>query len=248
MKIKTVTLFLVLCIVSNAFSQKKINNYKYIIVPKIFDFQKEKDEYQLNSLMAFLFNKYGFQTVMEGDGYPEDINKNRCLALSSDVVKGSGLFKTKLNILLKNCNGQVVFTSKIGESREKDFKKAYTEALRNAFNDIKTLNYKYEPAIQEEIIPSVVAKPIPPKVVTPNDESINIEKTLSSVLYAQEIENGFQLVDSSPKVVYRLKNTGLNNVFLVEGKSAIVYKKGEHWFIDYYSGTTLKQDKLNIKF
>jgi hypothetical protein len=40
----------------------------------------------------------------------------------------------------------------------------------------------------------------------------------------------------------------LKNVFLVEGKNAMVYKKGDDWVIEYYSGSTLEQDPLNIKF
>ena len=75
-----------------------------------------------------------------------------------------------------------------------------------------------------------------------------VKEALSSVLYAQQIENGYQLVDSSPKVVYRIKNSGLNNVFLVEGKNAIVYKKGDSWVLEYYSENNLKQEALNIKF
>ena len=67
-------------------------------------------------------------------------------------------------------------------------------------------------------------------------------------MYAQEIENGFQLVDSSPKVVYRIKSTGLSNTYIVEGKSAIVYKKGDDWVLEYYEGSVLKQDLLYIKF
>ena len=80
------------------------------------------------------------------------------------------------------------------------------------------------------------------------EEKRTVIEGASNVLYAQEIENGFQLVDSSPKVIYRIKNTSLKNVFLVEGKNAMVYKKGDDWVIEYYSGSTLEQDPLNIKF
>ena len=37
-------------------------------------------------------------------------------------------------------------------------------------------------------------------------------------------------------------------LFLVEGKNAIVYKKGYDWVIEYYSGSTLEQEALNVKF
>ena len=67
-------------------------------------------------------------------------------------------------------------------------------------------------------------------------------------MYAQAVDNGFQLVDSSPKVVYRIKNTSMDNVFLVEGKNATLYKKDNQWVMEYYENDILKQDVLNIKF
>ena len=41
MKIKIFTILLSLVFISSAFSQSNLNNYKYIIVPKKYDFLKE---------------------------------------------------------------------------------------------------------------------------------------------------------------------------------------------------------------
>lgn len=249
MKTRIFTLIIGIFVITNVFSQKKLNNYKYIIVPEQFGFLNEKDQHQLNSLSVFLFNKYGFTAIIEGGDYPEDLSNNRCLALDSDVIKAPGLFKTKLSILLKDCKGQVVYTSKEGLSMEKDYKKGYTEALRNAFKNLKVLNYKYEP-MQTGAKPTFVSKPIPskPQKIIKKKELVSGDKNSSSVLYAQAIDNGFQLVDSSPKVVYLIKNTSLENVFIVENKNAIIFKKEDQWFLEYYSTNTLQQQKLNIKF
>ena len=289
MKTKFFAFFVTCFITIGAFAQTNLNSYKYVIVPNKFDFLKEKDQYQLNSLTNFLFNKYGFEALMEGESYPEDLAKNRCLALRSDVIKDSGMFKTKLSIEIKDCNDQVVFTSEVGESREKEYKTAYNQALREAFKSIEALNYKYKPSdkvtslevketpaknevaqeiqqLKQEIqnlkkekeaevvevektavrTPVVKSEPRPIEDVETIQEGV--EQVLSSVLYAQEIQNGFQLVDSSPKVVYRIKQTGANNVFIVENKSAIIYKKGDSWVLEYYLNDTLQQESLNIKF
>ena len=66
MKIKFFSMLIALIVVSNVYSQSNLNDYKYIIVPNKFDFLKEKDQYQLNSLAAFLFNKYGFLALKRG--------------------------------------------------------------------------------------------------------------------------------------------------------------------------------------
>ena len=55
-------------------AQKNINDYKYIIVPKTFDFLNSEDQYQLNSLTKFLFNKYDFEAYFVDDDFPEDFH------------------------------------------------------------------------------------------------------------------------------------------------------------------------------
>ncbi|WP_282134389.1 hypothetical protein [Seonamhaeicola maritimus] len=284
-----------LLLISNAFSQTNLNNYKYVIVPNKFDFLKDKDQYQLNSLAHFLFGKYGFTALMEGEDYPQDLKLNRCLALRSDVLKDSGMFKTRVKVELKDCNDQVVYSSGMGESREKEYKKAYNQSLREAFLFLRDLNYTYEPsesitslatsttsapqtAVKSEVsqeiqelkqeienlkkakvdatntglvvVPTPVVEPVPE--IVPKTEIVAAKtidnKPTSNVLYAQEISGGFQLVDSSPKVVYKIKSTGLDNVYLVDGKSAIIYKKGSAWIIEYSNNGNLKSEALNIKF
>ena len=70
----------------------------------------------------------------------------------------------------------------------------------------------------------------------------------SGVLYAQLIANGYQLVDNSLKVIYKLTKTTQPNYFLIQGGNGFVYKKDGQWIAEYYEGETLKQEVLNIKF
>lgn len=270
-----------------------LNDYKYVIVPKKFDFLKEANAYQLNSLTKFLFEKYGFTTLMEGDEMPDDFKKNVCLALHSDVLNDKGLFKTKLAVQLKSCEGRIVYTSKMGETREKDFKTAYHTALREAFTSFEGVNYHYvpnndKPDMQETIAQSSdqdeieklkaeieqlksESKPVEDNAgvktvvgyssaeVAVNAEtskaneavqkSENIKtETSKEILYAQVVDDGYQLVDSSPKVVYKLKKTGSDSIFLVESINGVLTKKGNDWVLEYYDNGNLVQKALNIKF
>lgn len=143
---KSILLLLaIVCLPSQLFSQESINSYKYIIIPSEYSFLKEKDRYQLNSLTKFLFNKYGYTAFFYEDQFPDDLQSNRCLAMYADVSNEKGLFKTKIKIDLKDCNGRIVYESKVGETREKEFDKAYNLALRDAFETYQHLDYKYEP-------------------------------------------------------------------------------------------------------
>lgn len=275
-------------IISNfsSFSQSSINDYKYILVPVQFEFLKEKDQYQINSLTKFLFNKYGYTAFMQDEELPEDLRNNRCLALTADIVKLNALLKTKMQIELKDCNGNLIQASDIGETREKEYAKAYNLALRDAFKTFQNANYSYQP--NENIISK--AAPLALQVIKENDEEIarlkqeiktlkeeqvevvdienpiivtqfpeqKIENVATQeiveshkidlgMLYAQPIENGFQIVDTTPKKVMVLQYSGIKDVFTVSGKKAIVFKKGDTWMYSE-SGDILKGEPINIKF
>ncbi|WP_248722178.1 hypothetical protein [Seonamhaeicola sp. ML3] len=272
MKIRFLVLAVVLFYVSSFYAQSSLDGYKYIIVPNKFDFLSEKNKYQLNGLTHFLFNKNGFKAIIEGEDYPKDLINNRCLALRSNVLREPGMFKTKLKLEFKDCNDKVVYVSPVGESREKEYKKAYHAAIRTVFEHLKKLNYSFKPSNSLTLTTEAYSEPIDAiksdesvkpeqqiqevkskvenrsKVSKPkHDESDKLKKSTSR-LYAQPIENGFQLVDTSPKVLYRIKNTGLTDVFLVEHLNGVIYKKAGDWILEYYDGETLVKQVLDLKF
>ena len=126
-------------------SAQELNQYKYIIVPEAFEISKEENQYQLNALTKFLFEKHGFKTLMKQEEKPLDLEESYCLGLNARVKDNSGLFVTKLVLQLEDCRGNIVFETKEGSSREKDYKAAHNEALRDAFSDIEELDYEFNP-------------------------------------------------------------------------------------------------------
>ncbi|WGD33759.1 hypothetical protein [Olleya sp. YS] len=248
-------------------AQKDLNDYKYIIVPEQFSCQKNPNDYRLNELTQFLLEKQDFKAYLASENLPEEANGNNCLSLYVDVTENNNMFKTKLTVNFKNCKNEVVFSSGEGESREKQFKTAYNIALRNAFKTFDSFKHNYNKAtevkpemeaqhsedkaevivqagpieLEKEVNIEEVKKDVNVPAKTQNEATVNI-------LYAQKIPYGFQLVDSQPKVVYKIKNTNLNNVFLVDGQEAIIYKLDANWVLEYYQGDTLKKRLLNIKF
>lgn len=150
--ILTTLLFLVF---SFSMLGQELDQFKYVSVPEKFDFLKEENQYQLNALTAFLFDKFGF-TVLYKNGTPEGVAA--CDILQSNVHDESGLFRTKLYVTLENCKNEVVFTSKTGTSKEKVYKKSYQEALRDAFQSVEELNHTYSPGPGEVIVDAVVSR------------------------------------------------------------------------------------------
>ena len=89
------------------------------------------------------------------------------------------------------------------------------------------------------------------KVGNTKDEVLkNASAESTTVLYAQEITNGFQLVDSTPKVVLKILKTSIADKYLANGDmgNGLVYSKNGQWFFEYYEGENLVAKELNIKF
>lgn len=148
--VKKIILFaLLVSFIFPAFSQNELNAYKYVIVPKKYDFLKTENQFRLNSLTKHWFDTAGYLTLVKGEAMPNDVLANPCLAVTADVINDSNLFTTKLKLTLNNCYGQIVYTSKQGSSKIKEYEKAYKEALQECFTSFEELNYKFDPALVE---------------------------------------------------------------------------------------------------
>ena len=229
------------------FAQKNINSYKYILVPKQFEFQKTADQYQLNSLTKFLFEKSGFTVLFTDENFPADLATNSCLGLKAKVNNDSGMFSTKMNLELTDCYNQVVFSTKDGKSKEKDYKTAFHEALRMAFADIENLKYAYDGSANaiekiaennkveiekltvKEIIPVVEVKEVPavPKVkeTPPMAISKKIEK--------QEAKEAKEEKPETVKSFVKPVANSLEGKYMVDkwGECVISQKAGYYSFV-----------------
>ncbi|MDR9401076.1 MAG: hypothetical protein RI558_06615 [Psychroflexus sp.] len=139
MKLKTI-FFFSLIILSFKASAQNVSDYEYIIIPERFDFQEHKHQFQLNSLLRVLFQKEGYNVLMNTESKPKKLAKNPCLALNTQVEKLSSMLSSKFQIKLFDCYNKVIFRTKIGESRSKKHKDGYKEGIREAFESIKTLD------------------------------------------------------------------------------------------------------------
>ncbi|MBE7648983.1 hypothetical protein G1L02_11250 [Tenacibaculum finnmarkense] len=233
-------IILLLLISTSIQAQKNVNNYKYIMVPNKFDFLKTVDQYQTSSLTKFLFKKHGFTVFLADEVLPDDLAENRCLALTAVLTDASSLFTTKNSITLKDCGNKDVFSSKEGRSKIKNYKKSYHEAIRNAFKSIKALKYKYTPNSTQNIIQNI-----------DNQSELLANKTVESTvinLYAQPTKNGFQLVDTTQEIIFKILKTSVKDVFAIKDKNGIIHKNNDIWIAEYYKKGIKKTEKYQVKF
>lgn len=110
---------------------------------------------------------------------------------------------------------------------------------------------KGEPIINEQSVEK--AKDEIAKSVNTNVDEIVSQKEitkLSGVLYAQELTNGYQLVDSTPQIQLKMYKSAMPNVYVAKSndKDGVVYTSDGKWYFEFYSGSSMVREELNIKF
>ncbi|PRX53687.1 hypothetical protein [Flagellimonas meridianipacifica] len=151
--------------------------------------------------------------------------------------------------------------------------------ILNFKNDVKTLKKESKDVILEQKATQEeqVYKAIKPKPAMMDDEAketaeaeeskqvvleheyttenqtykaIEPKSGISGLLYAQPTQNGFQLVDSSPKIRYKLVETSVKDFYLVsEGdKAGVVFQKDGKWRLEYVENGVMMVEELTIKF
>ena len=233
---KKLFLLFVLLVSITAFSQS-INDYQYVIVPIKYDFLKENDKYRLNTLTKLLFQKYGFKSYLSSEEIPKEVENSRCDMLYATVTEESNFMVTKLKILVKDCREKIIYETDFGKSRNKDFAAAYNEALREAGKSFDKLNYKYTGKNNSSI-------------ATESIKTIITETNSETYYFAQPIANGFQVIDNEPKVIMKLYNTSLKNVFLaIRGAiNGVLISNENQWVFEYYENGIIVSELLNLKF
>jgi hypothetical protein len=255
---KKLVILLTIAFSTFGFSQS-LDDYKYALVPAKFSIFRNNDFNRLNILTKMYLQKYGFETYLDSEEFPTDFANSNCNKVYVDLIENNTLFLTKVKVVIKDCNGKVVATSEEGKSREKDLNLAYNEALRSAFNSFTSvINHKYNP--QTKLVETVPSKTI---VVEEKKEEkgkeiiqeISLtaipvrELNSATLLFAQPISNGYQLIDSEPKVIYKIYKTSDKNVYsAVKGSiQGVLIAKNGGWFFEYYQNDKLVSEEVNVK-
>lgn len=240
----------------------QLDRYKYIQVPLQFDGFKKVNQFQTSTLIKYNFVQQGFNAIYD-NAIPPDLAQNPCLGLKTQFIDDSSLLRTKVRLALLDCEGELVFETLEGSSKAKDYKLAYQEAIQNAMMSFNGLIYFYTPeegAVNEmsdtktpvvsaetEVSSSEKMAVVAPAVST----GPGGEEEVSDVLYAQPIDNGYNLMDASRNVQMQLLKTSREDTYIamIEGSTrGMVYKKEGSWWHEYYQDGKPILGKLHIEF
>ncbi|NER16217.1 hypothetical protein [Spongiivirga citrea] len=164
-----------------------LNKYKYVIIPKRLDFVKKDDQYSTSTLTRHLFKQEGFEVFYDNEVLPEEYINDPCKGLLVSVDNLSGLLTTRIIISLKNCYKEQVFVSQEGKSKVKEYRKAYHEAIRQAFKSVEFLGYYYEEPKEKPATDVAVEEKQETKIVEDNGpfEEVVVEQITSEVEVAE---------------------------------------------------------------
>lgn len=151
----------------------------------------------------------------------------------------------EVSVKAKNVDTNVIVQEATREeqtfkSKEPKESTVYVAANKNAPTVAQDL-----PLNKSESVSADINKPEVNKVL-----SKVLANEVGNTLYAQELPNGYQLVDSAPKIQLRILKTSMPNYYLAEGgeKNGVVYSKNGKWYFEYYTNDELIVKELNIKF
>ncbi|NMH29601.1 hypothetical protein [Flavobacterium silvaticum] len=246
-----ITVFgLLLFAVVSAQVKPSLNQYKYAVVPAKFSFLKERDQYMLNTYTKMHLHKYGFEAYLDDEDMPMEAMGSKCGKVYVNLLEDNNMFTTKIIVQFKDCLGNILYTSEEGTSRIKEYPKAYREALSNAFKSFETAGYAYDgtkiPVTDAQLTNA-------PKAATAvvSSQSVAVPVVVDkNTLFAQPTENGYQLVDTTPSVVFKLQKTSSREVFMAQkgDVSGTLINKDGVWTFEFYKDGQLSTEQVKIKF
>ncbi|PWA04942.1 hypothetical protein [Flavobacterium psychrotolerans] len=248
---------LLLLLVFNFSLAQSINDYKYAIVPSKFNFLKETDQYRLNTLTKLFMEKYGFTTYLGTDVLPDELVSNNCNKIYVDVISSGSFLTTKLKIILKDCKNTILYTSSEGRSKVKEYKVAYNEALRMAFDNFSILKtHKFQLSEKSLEMIGERSSQEPSKTENPKTEEPKLDITFSEPLFAKPLSqpftgNGFQLLTHNtniPQYVMTVYKTSSPDCYIAtEGNiSGVLLRKLGNWYFEYYKENKLVSEQILI--
>ncbi|HKX85163.1 MAG TPA: hypothetical protein VJL37_00720 [Flavobacterium sp.] len=230
--------FLVLLFVSTfGIAQSSFNDYNMAVIPAKFDFQKEENEYRINSTIKSFLKQKGFEVYLTNEAMPEGFMDYNCNKVFVNLKEESNMFFTKLQIEFKDCKNKVLFATDLGESREKSHAKSYNEALLLTLKSFDKARYKYsgKTYFDEEA---------QEKLKTREVENVSLE-----VVKMEKNESFIKVVNQSNQKEIILYKTSKPNVFLstYNGRNGVVLAKENNWVFEYIDGDKTASEKLEIK-
>lgn len=234
--------FLILLLMSIfGYSQSPLNSYNKAIIPSKFSFQKQDNEYRINStIKAFLIEK-GFEAYLSNETMPKGFLDSNCNKVYIDVVEQNTIFLTKIKVQFKDCRDNLLFSTDLASSNEKEYAKAYNITLLESLKSFEKANYNYSGGSD---------------LVVENNKVNNEEKKDETAIGKEVVSSYDTKADMAFKKVINLLNqkemilfkTSQPDVFLsiYNDKNGVVIYTNGSWFFESIQEGKIVSEKLKL--
>ena len=207
---------------------------KVIIISNKYEFQKEKNTYNINTMLKAILISNSYQVFFDDEELPVEIAQNKCNALTGVLIDNSNLLVRKIKFQIRDCQNNLLFETAEVKTREKDIQNAYIEIIKLLSPELK----KYDATIIQE--KEVVATP----------ELVDIPKISEFKTYLNcKLKQTFgnpqaEVTDTNDNILLSLQKTKNPNVFIAvntnvintnkEFVTGIFTKTGNKGVFEYY--------------
>lgn len=217
---------------------QSLNDYNRAIIPSKFEFQKEVNQYRVNSMIKTFLKQKGFEVYLDNEA-PEGFTDYNCNKIFVSAITENTMFMTKVKFVFKDCKNNVLFTTDLGESREKELAVAYNSVTIQALKSFDAkAKYKFSGKSydDEEVEARLNATD---KV----DVSVKPATVIKNELFTKVVDK----FSGSELVLYK---TSKADVFLstFNGNNGILISKNGAWIFEYLDGDKVQSKKMDIKF
>jgi RNA recognition motif-containing protein len=230
---KNFSIFVLFLFSIHSFAQQK----KVIIISNKYEFQKEKNTYNINTMLKAILVSNNYQVFFDDEVLPVEIAQNKCNALTGVLVDNSNMFLTKMKFQIRDCQNNLLFETAEVKTREKDIQNAYIETIGLLSPELK----KYKPVVTTAKEVVVETKSIEVESVLSTEKPLVSEfKTFLNCSFEKSFDDSrdIEIVGTEQNVLLFLQRTKTPNVFIAykEGVNGIFTKTDNKGIFEYYIG------------
>ena len=261
--------------------QAQLDSYKYIVVPKKFDGFKYENQFRTSTQIKFLFSQNGYKAIYEDqiptDLAQDPCKAVRVLLIDDSSLLATkvrlGLQDCNGVVVYESEEGkskskeyEIAYREAINgafhdleelpysyippeavmKSLEAQKDVTPTQAESSDITDTKSS------AAMEAVSSDASAVNPAMKEAAISGTAVQIETSAGEeIWYAQATDNGYQLVDSTPKIRMKLVKTAQKDTFIAtvdDQAMGMVYKKDGQWWHEFFKDGKTEVRPLKLKF
>ncbi|AEW87032.1 hypothetical protein B0A78_03615 [Flavobacterium columnare NBRC 100251 = ATCC 23463] len=217
---------------------QSLNDYKIALIPSKFSFQNEDNQYRINTTVKMYLKQKGIEAYVSNEKLPEDFLDYNCNKLFVNAIEQNTIFSTRIKFEFKDCKGNVLFTTDLGENREKDIAIGYNLATIDALNSFGKANYKFS------------GKDFDDEIIQAKLKEMNKEDITETKVVTVKTELFYKVIDKLTGESLILFKTSTPSVFLTSFKkrSGVVVQKDNTWIFECIEEERVNTERIDISF